>query len=396
MIARVWLDTRTRGKPCWCIIYQDWAGHRHRERTQAQSRKEAKDLLTAKLSEVAQVKAKGGPAIETTFQDFVEDEYLPYAKAVCTPRTYETKLNRANTLYPMFGKMRLREITPRVLKQFIADRRTVTSERTKRPLRPATINREIMLLSAVFREAFERELVDANPCRRVKMLPEHNMKDRFLDDGKHGVDEEKNLIAACPIYLRPVVIVGLHTGMRLGELLKLKWCDVSFTPIKDKAGNVQAPGQVSVRAENAKSHQSRHIPMSATLYATLDSMRRQGRADVEAPDMRWLVDKPVFINPKTEKAFRDLGKSFETACVKAGIEGVTFHTLRHTYASRLVMGGVDLYTVSKRLGHGDVKTTARYAHLALDHHDPKESAALDNPGAKVEPVTVKRQRKAAR
>jgi site-specific recombinase XerD len=113
--------------------------------------------------------------------------------------------------------------------------------------------------------------------------------------------------------------------------------------------------------------------------------------------MRWLADKYVFMNPKTEKPFRDLGNSFESACVKASIEGVTFHTLRHTYASRLVQGGVDLHTVSKRLGHGDLKTTARYAHLALDHHDPKEAAALDNPGAKVEPVVVKhRQRQAAR
>jgi len=82
--------------------------------------------------------------------------------------------------------------------------------------------------------------------------------------------------------------------------------------------------------------------------------------------------------------------------VKPGIEGVTFHTLRNTYASRLVQGGVDLYTVSKRLGHGDVKTTARYAHLALDHHDPKEAAALDNPNGKVEtPFKIRRQRKAA-
>src|SRR5581483_2449819 len=98
MNGSVWLDTRKHGRPVWCIRYSDWAGHKHRIQTEAQSRKEAKALLAAKLSEVAQIKAQGGPVTTTTFHDFVEDEYLPYAKAVCTTRTYVTKLNRARTL----------------------------------------------------------------------------------------------------------------------------------------------------------------------------------------------------------------------------------------------------------------------------------------------------------
>ena len=75
----------------------------------------------------------------------------------------------------------------------------------------------------------------------------------------------------------------------------------------------------------------------------------------------------IFVNPKTKKPYDDVKKSFKTALKKSGIEDFTFHDLRHTFASHLVMNGVDLMTIKELLGHKDIKMTMRYAHLSPDH-----------------------------
>ncbi|MCD6256016.1 MAG: site-specific integrase, partial [Deltaproteobacteria bacterium] len=75
----------------------------------------------------------------------------------------------------------------------------------------------------------------------------------------------------------------------------------------------------------------------------------------------------VFVNPKTGRPYDDLKRSFKTALKRAGIEDFTFHDLRHTFASHLVMNGVDLMTVKELLGHKDIKMTMRYSHLSPDH-----------------------------
>src|SRR5215469_11894435 len=82
----------------------------------------------------------------------------------------------------------------------------------------------------------------------------------------------------------------------------------------------------------------------------------------------WLGKKNemVFYNPETGKPFVDLKAGFALACEKAGIEGVTWHTLRHTFASRLVDRGVDIVTVQQLLGHSSITVTMRYTHTNLD------------------------------
>jgi integrase len=343
MIGSVWLDRRTRGKPTWCIRYRGPDGRKHRVRTEAQSRKEAKALLLARLGDVAKVKAAGGERAVITFGKFVEDEYLPWCQKVNTPRTYVTKRNRLLRLVELFGGMKLRDMTKADIKRYLATRYGATSAATKRTLRPASVNRELMTLSNVFREAWDRDYIDRNPCRGIRQLPEENTRDRYLT-----VDEEQRLMTAAAPHIRPIIITGLHTGGRLGELLRLRWGDVDFNR-----------RQVTVRAENSKNHQSRHIPMSDTLHAVLKSM---------APDdAAWGAGRPVFAHSHATEGPRSIRTGFDATCVRAGIVGVTFHTMRHTFASRLVQAGVPIFTVSRLLGHGDVKTTARYAHLGPDH-----------------------------
>ena len=143
--------------------------------------------------------------------------------------------------------------------------------------------------------------------------------------------------------LRKIVHVGILTGLRKTRLLRLKWEDVDFK-------------LDLIYVQDAKGGKSRELPMGPTLKRVLKSVPHH------------IASKYVFTSTSKGKPWSDLMNSFQTAVKKAGIEKhVTFHTLRHTFASHLAMAGVDLYTISKLLGHASIAMTQRYAHLSQDH-----------------------------
>ena len=123
----------------------------------------------------------------------------------------------------------------------------------------------------------------------------------------------------------------------MGEILRLTWAQVDF-----KKG--------LIRVERTKSGLSRLIPINASLYSVLEAFRGQSSGAF------------LFRNAKTEKPLGSVKTAFKAACRRAGIIGLRFHDLRHTFASRLVENGADLITVKELLGHSSVKITERYTH----------------------------------
>jgi integrase len=138
--------------------------------------------------------------------------------------------------------------------------------------------------------------------------------------------------------------LALNTGMRKGEQLKMEWSHVNF-----------GLGQITIPAENLKSGKSRIIPMNEVVVATLQKTVRR-------------IDSPfVYPGRNPSKPREDFSIFWEEYLKQAGIEDFHWHDLRHTFASRLVMARANLLTVSKLLGHADLKMTMRYAHLAPDY-----------------------------
>ena len=170
--------------------------------------------------------------------------------------------------------------------------------------------------------------------RGVRFLKEDNRRLRHLTS-----EEIEKLIENCTEYLKPIVITAIHTGMRKGEILKLKWKNIDFE-------------QQLISVTETKSGRPREIPMNNFLTETLKSVKFMGEY--------------VFCRSDGTR-FQNIRKSFETAVEKANLKDCTFHTLRHTFASLLVMGGVDLTTVKELMGHKSIEMTLRYAHLAPDH-----------------------------
>jgi integrase len=213
----------------------------------------------------------------------------------------------------------------------------------------ATVNRNLTLLRAIFNRVLKHGRIAASPIRAVKLRKENSTRVRFIEEA-----EEARLFEALPERFRRLATVALHTGMRRGELMPLRWRDVDF-----------APATITIR--EAKSGEGRRIPMNSIARETLDSLRRaQIRQGAPTPDLSALRDGYVF-SAVRGTALTSLARAWIPALRRAGIEDFHFHNLRHTFASRLVREGVDLYRVQTLLGHKTQAMTLRYAHFAPDH-----------------------------
>ena len=166
-------------------------------------------------------------------------------------------------------------------------------------------------------------------------------------------EECQTLISGCDSHLKPIVIAALNTGMRRGEILGLKWDE----HVDLKHG--------FILLNKTKNGDRREIPINDTLRNTLQGLTR--RLDVSY----------VFYDPITGNPYKDVKRSFKTALKKSKIQDFHFHDTRHTFASHLVMAGVDITTVSRLLGHKSLTMTLRYAHLAPAHMQ-KAVNILDN------------------
>jgi integrase len=176
----------------------------------------------------------------------------------------------------------------------------------------------------------------SNPVTHVKPLQVNNRRLRYLSH-----EEKARLLEVADEDLRPLLITALHTGLRRSELFHLTWQDIDFK-------------QGIIRVVHTKNGERREIPMTDTLRDTLRQIPRY-------------VDSACVFPGKTGRGLVDIRKRFHRALRDAGIDGFVFHDLRHTFASHLVMAGVDLVTMKEFLGHKDLKMTLRYAHLAPDY-----------------------------
>ncbi|MCX5657771.1 MAG: site-specific integrase, partial [Candidatus Omnitrophica bacterium] len=219
-------------------------------------------------------------------------------------------------------------ITPMLVEQY-------KTERIKQ-VSPATNNREVACLKCILNKAVEWGKLKDNPIKKVKLFRENNKRLRYLEK-----EEIIRLLANCNRHLRSMVVVALNTGMRKGEILGLKWHDVDFR-------------QGIIYLLDTKNGEKREIPMNEQAKTALIRVRKH-------------PDSPHIFCKGDGKPFGNVRKSFYTALKKSGIIDFRFHDLRHTFASQLVMSGVDLNTVRELMGHKSLEMTLRYSHLSPDH-----------------------------
>lgn len=207
-------------------------------------------------------------------------------------------------------------------------------------LEPTTQNRYRSALMAVYKHAIKmtKKLSIPNPVLEVERQNEkESARTRFLD-----AEEETALRLKISQEHLPELDLALHTGLRRNELFRLRWTDV----------NLRMGLLTVAKSKNGK---PRHIPLNSVACAALEQLA------AFRDDSGYVVPGPP---APRERDWRDW---FETAIEAAKIPNFHFHDLRHTFASRLVMAGVDLRTVMELMGHSDITMTMRYAHLAPAH-----------------------------
>ena len=171
-------------------------------------------------------------------------------------------------------------------------------------------------------------------------------------------DEEKRLfeqLESCE-WLKPIVLIALHTGMRRGEICNLQWFDLNF----DR-------GLIHLR--NTKNGKDRIIPMNVTVRQLLETQKivRARRAQQNAEKGKSSVPSPyVFPSPRTDERLVEIKYSFARAVKQAKITDLRFHDLRHTAATRMGDAGADAFTLAAIFGWSDIRMAMRYTHAMED------------------------------
>jgi integrase len=267
-----------------------------------------------------------------TFGDMMDKFMAEHAPTVSenTQRSYTTSLK---FLLPHFGDSNLISISPKMISRYKVLRKGDG-------VKPATVNRELAMLSKAFSlAAKEWEWLKDNPVSRVSKEKENNARDRWLSK-----DEEKRLLDNSPEWIKQIIIFSLNTGLRLGELTGLEWSRVDIS-------------NKTILIDNSKNGEQRTIPLNK--YA-LDVVTQRSR-------VRSLKCDYVFINRYGGKInSNSLRDAFRKILRKVEIDDFRLHDLRHSFATRLTQSDVDLYKISKLLGHKDIKMTQRYAHHCPD------------------------------
>lgn len=238
--------------------------------------------------------------------------YLEHAKTLRSPDTATFHAARLGPWAEKYRASQARECASHILRDMTG------------AYAPATINRSLGALKKALALAWERNLTPENYGLRIKRLPEHNLRDMTL-----SMEQVKRLADCASEQVGAAIWIALFTGCRRGEILAIQADDVG-------------PDAIAIRAGNTKTLRARTVP-------------------IVPPLRKYLGLLPLALN------FEGLKTGFRRAREAAEMPWVTFHDLRRSCGTLMIEAGVDLYVVSKVLGHSTVTVTqARYAHLQVD------------------------------
>lgn len=329
-------------KSSWWVDFR-WQGRRIRKRSPVNTRAGADEYEAVLRGRILRSEPLDATEQKTPrFEAFAETWLTTHAKTNNRPSAVRSKRSiLRNHLVPAFGSKLLSEITRGDLEKFKATR-------LANGLSPKTINNQLSVLRAALTCAEEWGHLSSTP--RVRWLKVPPRPDRFLTD-----DECARLLAhpVADAQCRLMVLVGLRTGLRRGELLALKWSSVDL----DRRTITVQENFVEGHLLPPKNNRIRRVPIAPDLWRELAAVeRREGL--VFSNRYGRIIDENT------------AAKHLRALCDAQGVRRIGWHLLRHTFASQLVTRGVSIRTVQAFLGHTTVQMTERYAHLApSSQHD---------------------------
>jgi len=327
--------TRYRGS-YYVDVYVDVPSQgvrRIRRRSPIQTRKGSeayeRELIEAALSTSTRSRE------ERRLDDFAVEFLKSYCAANNKYATLEAKESILRVhLIPEFGSLPLGDVSGRAIE-------TYKAKKLSEGLSPKTVNNHLTVLRKLLSVALEWEIIEVIPP--VKWLRVPPQKFDFL-----SFEEAERLVEAADAGWRAAILVGLRTGLRLGEIMALRWEDLDLVTGRLVVSRTVSRGRIG----SPKNGRTREIPLG---FDVLRSLKQH----------QHLKGEFVFPGPGGRLLHRNETKHpLWRACRRAGLRRLGWHALRHSFASHLVMRGAPIRGVQELLGHATIEMTMRYAHLS--------------------------------
>ncbi|HLY59989.1 MAG TPA: tyrosine-type recombinase/integrase [Terriglobia bacterium] len=327
--------------------YDFWhKGQRYKESTHQKDRRQAQLMEAACKADlmrgVRKLKQEETKPDAEGFREFVESIFLPWFKDTHQdhPRSHRRHLTSSKPLIRFFSNVVMKEINAGMVEEYKARRASSVSSKTGQHFKPATVNRELAAMRAIFNLAIKRKVTNENPVKGVKFLPEDNEQNRVLSH-----EEVEAYLAVADPRLQEVAKLILNTGVRPGEAYRLRREDVHILE-----GYLHIPFGKTKAAK-------RDIPLSCEAKKLLAARFEK-------------LGTEVYVFPSKRNPKRPMGNIANThhrTVKRAGLEWFRLYDLRHTFATRAVQSNMDLPTLAKLLGHSKLNMVLRYAHPTPEH-----------------------------
>lgn len=327
------------------------SGHRKREVVTIKgvdpaqiNRQDALDALSIRKAEMAQGKFDIAQTKKPVSIEKIINQYLEWAKD--NHIAYERDISASKPLLEFFKGKNSSNVTTWSIEKY-------KSFRKSQDKKAETINKELSFIKSTFKLAVENGVISSNPINGVKLLKVPKSKPRVLKDW-----EFTKLYQASPEHFKSILLCGYLTGMRRGEIVKLRWEDIDFT---DKY----------IHVNESKNNEYRTIPINDILLYTLVELKKESENE-------YVFTTKLGKHYTSNTAWKTV---WSNTLKNSGIEHCTFHSLRHSFISNLIVNEKEDYiTVMNLSGHKTIRMLVRYSHT----HEKAKKAAVGKLGKNLE------------